>query len=503
MLLGNFMLLNLFLAILLKSISSIGESDDEEEGANKTEAKNEDAENEAAKIGGLNDSAPLNSSNSNIEEEFEQIKLQLMALSSNMNQMLEGNNKNQQDGFGSEEGSVSNVDGEGQGNKNKKKTDFNLSESVKIGAQAEEEEEEELGNSLFIFSPTNPIREFLRNFIMNSYFAGFIYHMIALNSMLLSLDEPKLEDPFQKKTIALMLLIISIIFVIECAIKIIAQGFYFGKKTYLKDPWNILDFIIVMFSIITWVLEAVMDGADMSFIRGFRALRALRPLRVVSKNEGIKTVVNSLLESIPALLNVLLIVLLFLLVFGILGIQLFKGQLGRCSEDNEQTAEAIQWKYDCVGYYWEEIVNEYGDQIGQKRVMREWTTPFNNYNDILHSMMTFFEISTLEMWPGMMYDAIDSVALDHVPIEGNNTLISIIFIFFIFFTTFFIMNLFISVIVDKFNEEIKKRQGADNFTDEQKEWVKIQRLLVHTNPKIIPVEPINCFRLQCFKIVQS
>ena len=89
--------------------------------------------------------------------------------------------------------------------------------------------------------------------------------------------------------------------------------------------------------------------------------------------------------------------------------------------------------------------------------MREWTTPFNSYNDIMHSMMTFFEISTLEMWPGMMYDAIDSVALDHVPLENNNTLIATIFIFFIFFTTFFIMNLFISVIVDKFNEEIKKR----------------------------------------------
>jgi hypothetical protein len=96
MLLGNFMLLNLFLAILLKSISSIGESDEEEEGGNKTEAKNEEAEVEADKMGGLNDSAPLNSSNSNIEEEFEQIKLQLMALSNNMNQMLEGNAKNKQ-----------------------------------------------------------------------------------------------------------------------------------------------------------------------------------------------------------------------------------------------------------------------------------------------------------------------------------------------------------------------------------------------------------------------
>jgi len=88
-------------------------------------------------------------------------------------------------------------------------------------------------------------------------------------------------------------------------------------------------------------------------------------------------------------------------------------------------------------------------------------------------MMTFFEISTLEMWPGIMYNAIDSVGLDQVAKRDNNQFISLLFIIFIFFTTFFIMNLFISVIVDKFNEEIKKRQGSDNFTDEQKEWVKI------------------------------
>ena len=118
-------------------------------------------------------------------------------------------------------------------------------------------------------------------------------------------------------------------------------------------------------------------------------------------------------------------------------------------------------------------------------------------------MMTFFEISTLEMWPGMMYNAIDSVEIDHVPKTENKPGVALVFILFIFLTTFFIMNLFISVIVDKFNAEIKKRQGADSFTEEQKEWVKIQRLLVLTNPKIIPVEPINCFRLQCFKVVQS
>ena len=121
-------------------------------------------------------------------------------------------------------------------------------------------------------------------------------------------------------------------FVVEFLIKVIVMGFYWGERTYLTDSWNILDFVIVLFSILTWVLEAALDNGNMEFVRGFRALRALRPLRVVSKNEGIKTVVNSLLESIPALLNVLLIVLLFLLVFGILGIQLFKGKLGRCND---------------------------------------------------------------------------------------------------------------------------------------------------------------------------
>jgi hypothetical protein len=55
---------------------------------------------------------------------------------------------------------------------------------------AEAKDEPQQGNALFIFSPTNPIRLVLRDFVSNSYFAGFIYHMIALNSLLLALDEP-------------------------------------------------------------------------------------------------------------------------------------------------------------------------------------------------------------------------------------------------------------------------------------------------------------------------
>ena len=95
-----------------------------------------------------------------------------------------------------------------------------------------------------------------------------------------------------------------------------------------------------------------------------------------------------------------------------------------------------------------------------------WIQPFNRYDNIFISMMTFFEISTLEMWPDMMFSAIDAVGYDKTPREKNFPSISLLYVLYIFVTTFFIMNLFISVIVDKFNEQIKKRQGSDNFSHE-------------------------------------
>ncbi len=155
---------------------------------------------------------------------------------------------------------------------------------------------------------------------MHPYFENFIYHLIALNSVTLALDEPTQKfDGYDNMTLDIIVNIISGMFIFEAACKIIVLGFVFGKGTYLRDPWNILDFFIVVVSIFNWILESMSD-INISFLRGFRALRALRPLRMVSKNEGMKIVVNSLLTSIPSLINVLLVSLLFFLVFGILGV---------------------------------------------------------------------------------------------------------------------------------------------------------------------------------------
>ena len=159
----------------------------------------------------------------------------------------------------------------------------------------------------------------MKEIVENAYFDDFIYHIIGLNSFLLILDAPILTDEYQNKSLNLLQNIISGIFIGEFIIKIIVMGFVIGKKSYLKDEWNRLDFIIVLFSIITWILSSV-KNIDLSFAKGFRALRALRPLRLVSRYEGIKTVVNAILFALPSLFNVMVIILVVLLIFSILGL---------------------------------------------------------------------------------------------------------------------------------------------------------------------------------------
>lgn len=240
------------------------------------------------------------------------------------------------------------------------------------------------GKSLYMIPKDSKCRRWLADLISQPYFESFIYHLIGMNSILLMIDEPILENLYSKKTIATMQDVISLIFIIEACLKIFVMGFVVGKHTYLRDSFNILDIIIVVFSIVSFFLDVFETSNDLSYIRAFRALRALRPLKLVSKNEGMKMIVNSLLSSIKQLVNVMLIAFLFFFVFGIMGIQFLSGKVSYCSQLDFHN------KFDC-------------QQAGLT-----WELPPNNYNNIFYSMLTFLCISTLEMWPDMMFDAIDS-----------------------------------------------------------------------------------------------
>ncbi|CAK4798029.1 unnamed protein product [Aphanomyces euteiches] len=120
-----------------------------------------------------------------------------------------------------------------------------------------------------------------------------------------------------------------IIFSTEAFIKITALGFT-GSFSYTVDNWNKLDFVVVASGILTRVLEALDTGSIVG-LGQLRMLRILRPLRTLHSVPGLKVLVNSILSSLPALLNVTILLTFSYLVFAILGMDVWAGSYhGRC-----------------------------------------------------------------------------------------------------------------------------------------------------------------------------
>lgn len=182
------------------------------------------------------------------------------------------------------------------------------------------------GNSLWIFRKNNPLRLRLAALVGHRDFEYAIIALICLSSITLALDSPTLDpESTMKKILNVLDTIFVVLFALEAMAKICVYGFLLnGKSSYLRNPWNILDFIIVVVGIILFIWK---DTEQLTSLRGLRVLRALRPIRVASRNEGMKVVVNALIQSIPPICNVLLVCLLFFLIFGILGVNLLKVRL--------------------------------------------------------------------------------------------------------------------------------------------------------------------------------
>jgi hypothetical protein len=113
----------------------------------------------------------------------------------------------------------------------------------------------------------------------------------------------------------------------EMSIKIIAFGFIFSPNAYLKDAWNILDFIIVSTSLLPIVVTINFS------VNSLRAIRVLRPLKTITKVKSLKMIVSTLFFSFSLVMDSLYILIFVMIVFSIAGTQLFSGLLqNRCMD---------------------------------------------------------------------------------------------------------------------------------------------------------------------------
>lgn len=103
------------------------------------------------------------------------------------------------------------------------------------------------------------------------------------------------------------------IYTVEMVVKIMAFGLLFNKKAYLRDLWNILDFVIVVTSLLPMVL-------NMGFsVKALRAIRVLRPLKTITRIRALKRIIQTLFLSLSMVMDSIYILLFVMAIFSIAG----------------------------------------------------------------------------------------------------------------------------------------------------------------------------------------
>ncbi|XP_064906451.1 sodium channel protein type 5 subunit alpha-like [Columba livia] len=320
--------------------------------------------------------------------------------------------------------------------------------------------------------------------VKHSWFENFIIFMIILSSAALAFEDIHLKN---RKNVKMILEYADIIFTYIFFMEMLLKWVAYGLHSYFTNAWCWVDFIIVCLSFASWGLNNVSEATSVcpagAALKSLRSLRALRPLRALSRFEGIKVVVNALLGAIPSILNVLLVCIVFWLLFNIAGVQLFGKKFSKCTLEKGNIS-LIDNITDCFLYN------------------GTWTTNDVNFDDVGMGYLALLEVATFKGWMDIMYAAVDSRKINEQPKFEAFLAMYTYFVIFIIFGSFFMLNLFIGVVISNFNQQRKKISGKDLFlTEEQKKYYNALKKLGSKKPQKPIPRPLNVFQGLLFDIV--
>ncbi|XP_057189526.1 sodium channel protein type 4 subunit alpha-like isoform X1 [Triplophysa rosa] len=340
------------------------------------------------------------------------------------------------------------------------------------------------------------LRKTCYQIVEHSWFETFLIFMILLSSGALAFEDIYIE---QRKVVKVVLeyadKVFSYIFVLEMFLKWIAYGF----KKYFTNYWCWLDFLIVDISTHTsndrvTLISLVANSlgySDFGAIKSLRTLRALRPLRALSRFEGMRVVVNALIGAIPSIMNVLLVCLIFWLIFSIMGVNLFAGKFGKCVNRTGYIHNAT-------------LVNNKSECQAMNDTQFYWTKVKVNFDKVGLGYLSLLQVATFKGWMEIMYAAIDSRGVEEQPVKEINLYMYLYFVIFIIFGSFFTLNLFIGVIIDNFNQQKRMIGGQDIFmTEEQKKYYNAMKKLGSKKPQKPIPRPLNILQGFFFDLVSK
>ena len=479
--LGNYILFNLFISILLQSFDDSNDNDEDDEDEDEIIEKNFGLPDYLYKL--------------------KQIEVE------HKNRMKtakeKARNKSNPSGLGtmSNSNSVSRLSKMSYSNVSRSESSMSSSSQMLSETKDEDEEEEENSkvltgvdkniknwqkinqlfrkndceNSLYLLSQINFFRIWCMKLATNKKFDAFILVMILLSTARLILDT-FIAGYTSVLVFDMCDLFFNFVFLFEMIIKIIALGFIMDEGTYVRDNWNKIDLIIVVVSLIdiqSLVQKYLQNNnnasSSLNFLKVLRLLRTLRPLRFISHNVQLKLIITSLFDSILPICNALFIVIIVFFMFSIVGISLFYNLYHNCYVSGKDTAFKIA-DTDFSNYLVTFNINNNMPDIEKFCADRYNgimdTGPKFKFSNIFISLVTSYVLGNMEGWPDIMNDY-----------RVFNDYYGIFFVVYLLVVSYFFLNLFTGIMFKYFNDAwSKEKKVGENDKKAEKYYDFLQQI---------------------------
>uniref|UniRef100_A0A8B9I972 Voltage-dependent L-type calcium channel subunit alpha n=1 Tax=Anser brachyrhynchus TaxID=132585 RepID=A0A8B9I972_9AVES len=315
--------------------------------------------------------------------------------------------------------------------------------------------------ALFCLTLQNPLRKACISIVEWKPFEIIILLTIFANCVALAIYLPMPEDDTNVANSSLEKIEYAflIFFAIEAMLKIIAYGFLFHTDAYLRNGWNVLDFSIVLFTMTLEQINAKQGGSSGGKggfdVKALRAFRVLRPLRLVSGVPSLQVVLNSIIKAMVPLLHIALLVLFMIIIYAIVGQELFKGKMHKT----------------CY-YFGTDVIATVGAEkpapcttsghgrhctINGTECRSGWPGPNNgitHFDNFGFAMLTVYQCITMEGWTEVLYWVNDAI---------GNEWPWIYFVSLILLGSFFVLNLVLGVLSGEFTKEREKAKSRGTF----------------------------------------
>nr|XP_008533695.1 PREDICTED: sodium channel protein type 5 subunit alpha [Equus przewalskii] len=311
-------------------------------------------------------------------------------------------------------------------------------------------------NALYILSPFHPIRRAAVKILVHSLFSMLIMCTILTNCVFMAQHDPPPWTKYVEYTF-------TAIYTFESLVKILARGFCLHAFTFLRDPWNWLDFSVI---VMAYTTEFV-DLGNVSALRTFRVLRALKTISVIS---GLKTIVGALIQSVKKLADVMVLTVFCLSVFALIGLQLFMGNLRHKCVRNFTALNDTNGSVEADGLVWESLdlyLNDPENYLLKNgtsdvllcgnssdagtcpegyRCLKAGENPdhgYTSFDSFAWAFLALFRLMTQDCWERLYQQTLRSAGKIYM----------IFFMLVIFLGSFYLVNLILAVVAMAYEEQ--------------------------------------------------